>query len=131
MLKAQWKEINHDEAVWTVPLASLKDRKHRKEPFRVPLSARAIEIAKDMEKGHVSAFIFPGHIRNRPLSNMALLTLLKRMNAGEPKAWIDPTGGRPITAHGHRIRRSSRLPYAWRSGARSSNPSSVRRTKST
>ena len=32
---------------------------------------------------------------------MALLTLLKRMNAGEKK-WRNPSSGRPITAHGFR-----------------------------
>jgi integrase len=37
----------------------------------------------------------------KPLSNMALLTLLKRMNAGEKK-WLDPASSRPITAHGFR-----------------------------
>jgi hypothetical protein len=35
VLKAQWKEFDLDEAVWMVPLTSLKDRKHRNEPFRV------------------------------------------------------------------------------------------------
>jgi integrase len=102
VLKAQWKELDLGEAVWTVPLASLKDRKHRKEPFRVPLSARAVEIAKNMEKGRVSSFVFPGHVRNKPLSNMALLTLLKRMNAGDSKVWTDSSSGKPITAHGFR-----------------------------
>jgi integrase len=28
--------------------------------------------------------------------------LLKRMNAGADKKWIDPASGRPITAHGFR-----------------------------
>jgi integrase len=102
VLKAQWKELDLDEAVWTVPLASLKDRKHRKEPFRVPLSARAVEIVKGMEKGRVSSFVFPGHVRNKPLSNMALLTLLRRMNAGDSKAWTDASNVNPITAHGFR-----------------------------
>jgi integrase len=102
VLKAQWKELDLDEAVWTVPLASLKDRKHRKEPFRVPLSARAVEIVKGMEKGRVSSFVFPGHVRNKPLSNMALLTLLRRMNAGDSKAWTDASSVNPITAHGFR-----------------------------
>jgi hypothetical protein len=32
---------------------------------------------------------------------MALLVLLKRMNAGEKK-WLDPASGRPIAAHGFR-----------------------------
>ena len=36
------------------------------------------------------------------LSNMALLTLLKRMNSGADKKWIDPANGRRITAHGFR-----------------------------
>jgi integrase len=102
VLKAQWKEFDLDEALWTVPLASLKDRKHRKEPFRVPLSGRAVEIVKGMEQGRVSSFVFPGHVRNKPLSNMALLTLLKRMNAGDSKVWTDSSSGRPITAHGFR-----------------------------
>jgi hypothetical protein len=29
VLKATWGEFNPDHALWTVPLASLKDRKHR------------------------------------------------------------------------------------------------------
>lgn len=101
VLKATWDQFNLDEAVWTVPLANLKDRKHRKEGFRVPLSARAVEIVREMEQARVSSFVFPGRRRGRPLSNMALLTLLKRMNTAE-KAWVDPAGGKPITAHGFR-----------------------------
>jgi integrase len=46
-------------------------------------------------------YVFPGQSRGAPLSNMAFLTLLKRMNAGEAK-WIDPARSRPITAHGFR-----------------------------
>jgi hypothetical protein len=44
VLKATWGELDLDHALWTVPLASLKDRKHRKEGFRVPLAKRAVEI---------------------------------------------------------------------------------------
>ena len=33
---------------------------------------------------------------------MALLTLLKRMNSGADKKWIDPASARRITAHGFR-----------------------------
>jgi integrase len=88
--------------LWTVPLANLKDRKHRKEGFRVPLVARAVEIVRQMQAGRVSRFVFPGQARGKPLSNMALLTLLKRMNSGADKDWIDPASGRRITAHGFR-----------------------------
>jgi integrase len=88
--------------VWTVPLANLKDRKHRKEGFRVPLVERSVEIVRHMQEGRVSRFVFPGQVRGKPLSNMALLTLLKRMSSGAEKTLIDPASGRRITAHGFR-----------------------------
>ena len=37
VLKATWHQLDLDQAVWTVPLVNLKDRKHRSEGFRVPL----------------------------------------------------------------------------------------------
>ena len=74
---------------------------HRREGFRVPLRGRAVEIVRQMRQGQVSRFIFPGQAPDKPLSNMALLTLLKRMNASENK-WVDPVSSRPITAHGFR-----------------------------
>jgi integrase len=98
VLKAAWDEFDLDQAVWTVPLANLKDRKHRKEGFRVPLVARAVEIIRHMHEGRISRFVFPGRARGQPLSDRALLARLKRMN---PR-WTDPVSGRPITAHGFR-----------------------------
>ena len=34
VLKAAWDQFDLDQALWTVPLANLKDRKHRKKAFR-------------------------------------------------------------------------------------------------
>jgi integrase len=102
VLKAAWEEFDLDQALWTVPLANLKDRMHRREGFRVPLVARAVEIVRHLQEGRVSRFIFPGQARGKPLSNMALLTLLKRMNSGADKKWTDPASARRITAHGFR-----------------------------
>jgi integrase len=111
VLQAKWSEFDLDKALWNVPLMNLKDREHRKEPFEVPLSTRAIEIVKEMGKARVSVHVFPGQGKDQPLSNMVFLTLLKRMNAA-PKsekadpdakpAWHDPVSGRAITAHGFR-----------------------------
>jgi integrase len=101
VLKATWDQFDLEQGVWTVPLANLKDRKHRTEGFRVPLVERAVEIVRQMRQGRVSQFVFPGQAHGKPLSNMALLVLLKRMNTGERK-WLDPVRGRPITAHGFR-----------------------------
>jgi integrase len=101
-VKAAWDEFDLDAGVWTVPLTSLKDREHRTVPFRVPLVARAVEIVRQMQEGKVSRYVFPGQTSGKPLSNMAMLTLLKRMNHGVDKKWIDATSKRPITAHGFR-----------------------------
>jgi integrase len=54
-----------------------------------------------MERARLSAYVFPGPNRGAPLSHMAFLELLKRMNAGDGK-WIDPARGRTITPHGFR-----------------------------
>lgn len=78
VIKARWDEIDLARALWTVPLVNLKDRKHRKQGFRVPLSDRAVEIIRIMKEAQTSAFVFPSHRSDRPLSNMAMLTLLKR-----------------------------------------------------
>jgi integrase len=99
VLKARWDQFELEAAVWTLPLSSLKDREHRTEPFRVPLSPRAVEIVREMGKGRRSDFVFPSFGAG-PLSNMAMLTLLKRMNLGARK-WADKDG-RSITAHGFR-----------------------------
>jgi integrase len=111
VLNAKWPDFDLDKALWNVPLVNLKDREHRKESFEVPLSARAVMIVREMEKARVSAYVFPGQRKAQPLSNMAFLTLLKRMNAApkgeklDPDAkpkWRDPASGRAITAHGFR-----------------------------
>jgi integrase len=101
IVKATWDQFDLDAAIWMIPLPSLKDREHRTEPFRVPLSPRAVAIVTQMRKLG-SPLVFPGQNLTRPLSNMAMLSLLSRMNHGAVPRWIDPTDKRPITAHGFR-----------------------------
>ena len=102
VLKARWDELDLDQALWAVPLANLKDRKFRKEAFRVPLPLRAVEILRQMETIKLSDYVFPGQAPGKPFSNMALLTLLKRMNSAAVEKWVDFADKRPITAHGFR-----------------------------
>lgn len=74
---AKWDEIDTDAKVWRIPAARMKSAR----PHAIPLTARALTILdavrllKD-EGNHV----FPGERRNQPLSNMAMLALLKRMD---------------------------------------------------
>jgi integrase len=83
VLLAKWSEIG--DAVWKIPADRMKAGKEH----IVPLSNRANQILK-LAKGHNpdSEYIFSNG--QKPLSNMALLTLLKRMGFGH------------ITTHGFR-----------------------------
>ena len=46
----------------------------------VPLSSRAIALLRQLEKLKAGDFVFPGQVRNKPLSNMAMEMVLRRMN---------------------------------------------------
>jgi integrase len=75
VLGARWAELDLDRAVWTVPASRMKGgREHR-----VPLSRRALKIIKTMHETRDGEFVFPGRQASRPLSGMALETVLHRM----------------------------------------------------
>ncbi len=75
ILGMQWSEIDLDTKVWTVPANRMKaGREHR-----VPLSPRAVAILRQLEKPKAGEFVFPGQARNKPLSNMAMEMILRRM----------------------------------------------------
>ena len=97
---AEWKQFDLDAGVWLVPVANLKDKRHRTEAFRVPLSPRAIEILSEMEGVRVNELVFPSP-RSKMFSDMAMLVLLKRMSSGDRK-WVEPSTGKPIVPHGFR-----------------------------
>lgn len=68
-------ELDFEKKVWTVPADRMKaGREHR-----VPLSARAFAIVKELAKVHSGDFIFAGQARKKPLSNMAMDMMLRRM----------------------------------------------------
>jgi integrase len=85
VIGATWDEIDLAERTWNVPPERMKGgREHR-----VPLCAQAIRILERF-RALDDRYVFPGGKRGRPLSNMAMLELLKRM-------------GRPdLTVHGFR-----------------------------
>ena len=100
-LNAEWREFDLDARVWTIPPSKLKDKKHRKEAFRIPLAPRTVEILKELEAVRGLALRFPE--RDRQASKQhGDAGLLKRMNSGETK-WIDPASdGKAIVPHGLR-----------------------------
>ena len=76
-LEAQWPEINFDDGLWTVPAARMK----MKREHAVPLSDRVLEILNELYPNRTSdkGYVFPGARPNRPLSNMSMNMLLRRM----------------------------------------------------
>ena len=84
---ATWDEIDLDAALWTIPAARMKA--HR--PHVVPLSEPALAMLREAAKLRgTGPFIFPGMKADRPLSDMSLLAVLKRL------------GRTDITTHGMR-----------------------------
>ena len=62
----------------------------------VPLSDAAVKIVKRMQRdGDGSPWLFPGAREGRPLSNMAMLELVRGMGTKN-------AGGEPVTVHGFR-----------------------------
>ncbi len=72
---AQWDEIDFQEQVWTVPASRMKMRR----VHRVPLSKRCIELLQELNDTRLGNLIFPGQNPTKPLSNMAMNMLLRRM----------------------------------------------------
>lgn len=88
VLHMRWKEIDKESCTWTVPAERMKAGVEH----RVPLAPAAMKILRALEifGSEPDSFVFPSQKRGAPLSNMALLTLLKRMKRTD------------ITAHGFR-----------------------------
>jgi integrase len=86
VIGAHWDEINTAERLWTIPADRMKAGKEH----RVPLSDAAMAIVEKMTAICSGDFVFPGAKAKRPLSNMAFLMLLRRMDRGD------------LTAHGFR-----------------------------
>lgn len=73
------------EAVGAKYLPKKGGREHR-----VPLSQRVVDLLNGLPRESSNEFVFPGARAGKPLSNMALLTTLRRMGRSD------------LTAHGFR-----------------------------
>jgi integrase len=86
VIGARWSEIDGAAKLWVIPGRRMKGgREHR-----VPLSAPALAILDELAERRTGEFIFAGGVAGRPLSNMAMLQLLRRMECDD------------VTVHGFR-----------------------------
>lgn len=76
-LAARIEEFDFEQKIWTIPANRMKaGREHR-----VPLSEAAIEVIEAQIAPETKTdWLFPGGKAGRPLSNMAMLKLLERMD---------------------------------------------------
>ncbi len=85
VLGMQWGEVDFAERLWTCPAERMKTG----NDHRVPLTDEMLRIVQPL-RAMDSAYVFEGQKRHRPLSNMAMLMLLRRMNVED------------VTVHGFR-----------------------------
>lgn len=86
VLGASWSEVNFSTSTWVIPANRMKaGREHR-----IPLSNRTVCILKVMEKLRIGEAVFPSSHSGKHLSNMAMLSVLKRMGRSD------------LTTHGFR-----------------------------
>lgn len=101
VLNADWREIDLIEKVWTIPAIRMKAGR----PHAVPLPDPVVTLLKSLPILSNSTLVFPGARSGRPISNMALLMTLRRMDAKNlkdgGKGWRG-NDGRVATTHGFR-----------------------------
>ncbi|EKE72779.1 tyrosine-type recombinase/integrase [Celeribacter baekdonensis] len=85
VLGMRWDELDFIARLWTCPAVRMKTG----DDHRVPLSDEMLAILEPL-KAMQSEYVFEGQKRHRPLSNMAMLMLLRRM------------GVEGVTVHGFR-----------------------------
>jgi integrase len=83
VIGARWSEVDLDKGLWIVPGERMKSGSEH----RVPLSDRALKIISQLPN---SEFIFPGRKPDKPLSQQAMLELVRDMR------------GKGATVHGFR-----------------------------
>lgn len=93
---ATWSEIDLETGTWAIPGARMKAGKDH----RVPLSPAALALLEQLPRTEGSSLLFPGERSGKPLSDMTLSAVIRRMD--ESGGWIDPKTGDLVTPHGFR-----------------------------
>lgn len=85
VLGMRWDEVDFKARLWTCPAERMKGKIEQ----RVPLTDAMLTILEPLQATQ-SQYVFEGQKRHKPLSNMAMLILLRRM------------GFEGVTVHGFR-----------------------------
>lgn len=77
VIGARWEEVDLESNVWTVPANRMKAGVEHRVPITAPMREILLERQKLTPEG--CEFVFIGNRPGKPLSNMALLMLMRRM----------------------------------------------------
>jgi integrase len=98
---AEWAEIDFEQKVWNVPAGRTKTGKSH----RVPLSEQAVAVLEATPRLAGAKIIWSG-ASGKPMSDMTIAAIVKKMNAAEEAAdgdgWKDTQSNRVATPHGFR-----------------------------
>lgn len=83
---AVWEEFDLEAGIWIIPPERMKAKKEH----RVPLQEKAIQLLRKQKELFPNGYVFPGMKEGKPLSDMSLTAVLRRMEQNE------------ITVHGFR-----------------------------
>jgi integrase len=72
---ARWSEIETKAGTWSIPA----DRMKAGRPHRIPLSDRALALLKSLPEFADTDLVFPGLSGEKPLSDMSLTAVMRRM----------------------------------------------------
>jgi integrase len=86
IIGARWDELDFEAKLWTIPAIRMKAAKEH----RVPLAEPMLAILEPMKTIRLGDFVFPGRKARKPLSNMAMAMVLRRLGRGD------------LTVHGFR-----------------------------
>ena len=93
---AKWEEVDLTLKVWTIPAERTKTKKEH----RVPLSDSVIRTLESLPRYEGNPYVFPGARESKPLSNAAMLEIMRGMGYGD--------GGNRTKAVPHGFRSSFR-----------------------
>jgi integrase len=72
---ALWQEIDTAAAVWKIPASRMKAGR----PHRVPLSDATVKLLDTLPKFEGTDLVFPGRDTEKPLSDMSLTAVMRRL----------------------------------------------------
>ena len=72
---ASWDEFDLDRGIWTIPGPRTKVGKEH----RIPIAERPLQIVKGLHNSGTGDFVFPGGRPEKGLSDMAMLSVLRRL----------------------------------------------------